>query len=161
MASLNQMTDFQVVISDIENYQYTKEEQRWVEEYIGLPLTSKQIYGMYCRYHIRLKPDEMGEGFERKSTNQIRTKRGLPKSLRPLLDPSTDLKKRWSLLTRTLWWYKFVRHAEVDDDVWDVAEEILAKYPNGRKSVLIDLRDSILQRKVVVKENKEKEKDTN
>lgn len=162
MASSNK-TNFQRVISDIENYTFSREEQKFIDDHFGPTLTAKQIYGLYCRYHIHLKPDEIGEGFEKTRSNKpiITRKRGLPKSLQPILEPlndKTDLKKRWSLLSKVIWWYKFVKHKDVDNEVWDIAEKLLALYPNGRKSVLINMVDSIKNRKVVVNE---KRNDTN
>lgn len=70
------MTNFQRVISNIENYKYTKEEQEWVDEYIGLPLTEKQKYGMHCRFHIHLTPDEKGEGFDKAKKKMGEARKG-------------------------------------------------------------------------------------
>lgn len=151
-------TDFQERLIKIYSgdLNFSKDEQAFIDEHFGPPLTEKQVYGLYCRYHIHLTPEEKGEGFETvKSNMRNAPKRGLPKSLRPILEPLTNdkdlLKKRWSLLSKTLWWHKFVRHKDVDDNIWNIAEELLALYPNGRKSVLIDMENSIKQRTVIVK----------
>jgi len=142
-------TDFQRVISDIENYKYTEDEQKWVEEHIGLPLTEKQIYDMGLRYHLHLAPDEKGEGFHKTKENKRNTSKSLPKSLMPLLDDNTDLKTKWKLFCKTLWWCHNVRHIEVDPAIWDIGERLLAEYPNGRKSIMIDVKESIKHRTII------------
>lgn len=146
------MTDFQIVISDIENYQFTEEEQQWIKEYIGERLTEKQIYDMNLRHHLHLSEDEKGEGFYKTKENKRNTSTLLPKSLMPLLEPidgSTDLKKRWSLLSKALWWASKVRHIEVPEEIWNLREKLLALYPNGRKSISIDVEESIKHRFVI------------
>ena len=142
-------TDFQRVISDIENYKYTEDEQKWVEEHIGLPLTKEQIYDMGLRYHLHLAPDEKGEGFHKTKENKRNTSKSLPKSLMPLLDNNTDLKTKWKLFCKTLWWCQNVRHIEVDPAIWDIGERLLAEYPNGRKSIMIDVKESIKHRTII------------
>jgi len=143
-------TDFQRVISDIENYKYTEDEQKWVEEHIGLPLTKEQIYDMGLRYHLHLAPDEKGEGFHKTKENKRNTSKSLlPKSLMPLLDNNTDLKTKWKLFCKTLWWCHNVRHIEVDPAIWDIGERLLAEYPNGRKSIMIDVKESIKHRTII------------
>lgn len=150
MVTSSRMTNFQRVISDIENYEYNEDEQKWVEDYIGLPLTESQIYDMNLRFHLHLAPDEKGEGFKKTKLNKRNTSKSLlPKSLMPLLEESTDLKTKWKLLCKTLWWSKFVRHIEVDDVIWDIGERLLAEYPNGRKSISIDVKESIKHRTVI------------
>jgi len=145
-----QMTDFQRVISDIENYKYTEDEQKWVEEYIGLPLTKEQIYDMCLRFHLHLAPEEKGEGFKATKPNKGNTSKSLlPKSLMPLLDAATPLKKRWSLFCKTLWWCHNVRHIEVDPAIWDIGERLLDEYPNGRKSISINVSESIKHRTII------------
>lgn len=137
------------------NLNFSKDEQAFFDEYFGQPLTEKQLYGLYMRYHIHLKPDEMGEGFERKQPILRNKPRGLPKSFKPLLEPLTsdraDLKKRWSLYMKFLWWVEFVKHTKVDENMWDIGEELLSLYPNGREAILIDIRESIKQRKIITK----------
>ena len=150
MALSNQMTDFQRVISDIENYRYTEDEQQWIEKYIGLPLTENQIYDMNLRFHLHLTPDEKGEGFKKIKENKRNTSKSLlPKSLMPLLDDSIDLKTRWKLFCKTLWWAKYVRHIEVDPAIWCIGERLLAEYPNGRKAIMIDVKSSIKHRTII------------
>lgn len=147
----NVLTDFQKVISDIENYKYTEKEQQWIEEHIGLPLTESQIYDMNLRFHLHLTPDEKGEGFKKTKDNKRNTSKDLlPKSLMPLLDEATPLKKRWSLFCKTLWWCHFVRHIEVDESIWNLGEKLLAEYPNGRKAIMIDVKESIRQRQIIL-----------
>lgn len=151
MVTSSWMTNFQRVISDIENYKYTEKEQKWVEDYIGLPLTESQIYDMNLRFHLHLAPDEKGEGFKKTKDNKRNTSKSLlPKSLMPLLEESTDLKTKWKLLCKTLWWSKFVRHIEVDDVIWDIGEKLLKRGVKTRKSILIDVKESIRQRKIIL-----------
>lgn len=145
-----QMTDFQQAIYDIENYKYTEDEQKWIEDNIGLPLNEKQIRDMYQRFHLHLTPDEKGEGFHKTKENKRNTSKSLlPKSLMPLLDAATPLKKKWSLFCKTLWWCKYVRHIEVDESIWDIGERLLTEYPNGRKAIMIDVKESIRHRKII------------
>ena len=150
MASLNLMTDFQKVIYDIDNYKYTKEEQEWVDEYFGPPLTNKQIYGLYMRYHIHLKPDEKGEGFERKQPILRNKTRGLPKSFSCLYDETTDLKKLWKTYCRMLWWHHQIYKKPVDDDWWDFGEKLLKRGVKTRKTPLIDYVESVHQRRIIL-----------
>jgi len=150
MASSNQMTDFKRVIYDIENYKYTEDEQQWIKENIGCPLTEKQIYDMNLRFHLHLSEDEKGEGFHKVKENKRNTSKSLlPKSLMPLLDESTDLKTKWKLFCKTLWWCHNVRHIEVDPEIWDIGEKLLAEYPNGRKPIMIDVKSSIKHRTII------------
>lgn len=144
------LTNFQRAISDIENYKYTEEEQKWVEDYIGLPLTESQIYDMNLRFHLHLAPDEKGEGFKKTKENKGNTSKSLlPKSLMPLLDDNTDLKTKWKLFCKTLWWCHNVRHIEVDPVIWDIGERLLVEYPNGRKAIMIDVPESIKHRTII------------
>lgn len=148
------MTDYQIIISDIENYEYTEKEQKWIDEYIGLPLNEQQIRDMYQRFHLHLTDDEKGEGFKKVKENKRNTSKSLlPKSLMPIFDEATPLKKRWSLLCRTLWWCHSVRHIEVDESIWDIGERLLAEYPNGRKSIMIDVKESIHHRTIIENTN--------
>lgn len=161
MASLSRMTDYQYVISDIVNYKYTEEEQKWIEDNIGPPLTENQIRDMYQRFHLHLSEDEKGEGFKKTKENKRNTSKDLlPKSLMPLLDEATPLKKRWSLFCKTLWWCHLVRHIEVDESIWNLGEKLLAEYPNGRKAIMIDVKESIRQRQIVLNQQ-EKENENN
>ena len=130
---------------------FSKDEQKWIEDNIGLPLTEEQKYNMNLRFHLHLAPDEKGEGFKKTRDNKRNTSKSLlPKSLMPLLDESTDLKTKWKLLCKTLWWCKFVRHIEVDESIWDLGEKLLAEYPNGRKAIMIDVKESIRQRQIIL-----------
>lgn len=143
-------TDFQQAISDIENYKYTEDEQQWVKENIGEPLTESQIYNMNLRFHLHLTPDEKGEGFKKTKENKRNASKDLlPKSLMPLFNDSTDLKTKWKLFCKTLWWCHNVRHIEVDESIWDIGERLLAEYPNGRKSISIDAKESIKHRTII------------
>lgn len=145
-----QTTDFQQAISDIENYKYTEDEQQWIKENIGEPLTESQIYDMNLRFHLHLTPDEKGEGFKKTKENKRNTSKDLlPKSLMPLLEESTDLKTKWRLFCKTLWWCHNVRHIEVDESIWDIGEKLLAEYPNGRKAISIDVKESIKHRTII------------
>ena len=153
-------TDFQKVIANIENYEYTENEKQWVKEYIGLPLNQQQIRDMYQRFHLHLAEDEKGEGLKVTKQNKRNTSKTLlPKSLMPLFDLTIPLKKRWSFLCKTLWWCHFVRHIEVADEIWDIGEKLIAEYPNGRKAIMIDVKESILQRRIIL--NKEEADDDN
>lgn len=144
------MTDFQMVIKDIENYEYTEKEQQWIKDNIGEPLTKSQIYDMNLRFHLHLTEDEKGEGFRKFKENKRNTSKDLlPKSLMPLLDEATPLKKKWSLFSKFLWWCHNVRHIEVDENMWDIGEKLLALYPNGRKSISIDVKESIKHRTII------------
>lgn len=143
-------TDFQCVIKDIENYKYTEDEQQFVNENFGPPLTESQIYDMNLRFHLHLTPDEKGEGFKKIKLNKGNTSKSLlPKSLMPLFDDNTDLKTKWKLFCKTLWWCNNVRHIEVDPVIWDIGEKLLAEYPNGRKSISIDAKESIKHRTII------------
>jgi len=144
------MTGYQIVISDIENYEFTENEKKWIKEYIGETLTENQIYDMNLRFHLHLTEDEKGEGFRKVKENKRNTSKSLlPKSLMPLLDDNTDLKTKWKLFCKTLWWCHFVRHIEVDPAIWDLGERLLAEYPNGRKAMLIDVKGSIKHRTII------------
>jgi len=144
------MTDYQIVISDIENYEFTEKENEWIKENIGEPLTESQIYDMNLRFHLHLSPDEKGEGFKKTKENKRNTSKSLlPKSLMPLLDDNTDLKTKWKLFCKTLWWCHNVRHIEVDPAIWDIGEKLLAEYPNGRKAIMIDVKESIKHRAII------------
>lgn len=144
------MTDFQQTLKIIDSWEPTEKEKMWVKEYIGEPLTEKQIYDMNLRFHLHLTPDEKGEGFKATKPNKGNTSKSLlPKSLMPLLDDSTDLKTKWKLFCKTLWWCHNVRHIEVDESIWDLGEKLLSLYPNGRKSIMIDVKESIKHRTII------------
>lgn len=153
------MTDFQQTLKDIDDWMPTEAEQLWIKDNIGESLTEKQKKEMYQRFHLHLTEDEKGEGLKKMKPNKRNTSKSLlPKSLMPLFDESTDLKTRWRLFCKTLWWAKFVRHIEVDPTIWDLGEKLLALYPNGRKSILIDVKESIKHRTIItnsIEENKD------
>lgn len=129
---------------------FSKDEQQFVDEYFGQPLTESQIKDMYQRFHLHLAEDEKGEGFRKVKDNKRNTSKDLlPKSLMPLFEESTDLKTKWKLFSKTLWWCHNVRHIEVDSAIWDLGEKLLAEYPNGRKSISIDVKESIKHRTII------------
>lgn len=148
------LTEFQQTLKTINEWQPTEDELAFIDEYFGQPLTENQIYDMNLRNHLHLTNDEKGEGFKITKENKRNTSKGeLPKSLMPLLEPivndKADLKKRWSLFSKFLWWSKFVRHIEVNENMWDIGEKLLALYPNGRKAIMIDVRESIKHRAII------------
>jgi hypothetical protein len=153
---MRQLTEFQDKLIKICSGEstFSKEEQVFFDEHFGQPLTENQIYDMNLRFHLHLKEDEKGDGFKVTKQNKRNTsKDSLPKSLMPLLEPlsndKADLKKKWSLFSKFLWWSKFVRHIEVDENMWDIGEKLLALYPNGRKAIMIDVRESIKHRTII------------
>lgn len=150
MVSLNQMTDFQMVISDIENYKYTENEQKWVDEYIGPPLTENQIYDMNLRFHLHLTEDEKGEGFNKasKENKRNKSKGELPKSFSCLYDETTDLKKLWKTYCKLIWW-KNLYHLPVEDKWWDYGEKLLKRGVKTRKTPLIDYVASVMGRRII------------
>lgn len=154
MAISSRMTEFQQTLKTIDNWEPTEKEKQWIKENIGEPLTEQQIEDMNQRFHLHLNEDEKGEGFRVTKQNKGNTSKSLlPKSFMPLLEPLTndkaDLKKKWSLFSKLLWWSKYVRHIEVDEIIWDIGEKLLALYPNGRKSMLIDVKESIKHRAII------------
>lgn len=152
---MTELTEFQQTLKTIDKWEPTEKEKQWIKENIGEPLTESQKYDMHLRFHLHLSEDEKGEGFKKttKENKRNTAKSLLPKSLMPLLEPLTndkaDLKKKWKLFSKLLWWSKYVRHIEVDESIWDIGEKLLALYPNGRKSMLIDVKESIKHRAVI------------
>lgn len=141
------LTDFQKVIKDIENYKYTEDEQKFVDEYFGPPLTEEQKYDMHLRHHLHLTPDEKGEGF--KKTKETKPRRSLPKSFNCLYDETTDLKKLWKTYCKLLWWKHLYNHP-VEDQWWDYGEKLLERGVKTRKTPLIDYIESVHQRKIIL-----------
>ncbi len=159
------MTKFQQTLKtiyEINKWEPTEKEQQWIKDNIGEPLTESQIYDMNLRFHLHLTEDEKGDGIKKTKPNKRNTSKSvLPKSLMPLLEPLTndkaDLKKKWSLFSKFLWWSKFVRHIDVEDYIWDIGEKLLALYPNGRKSISIDVKESIKHRTILTNSTGEHE----
>lgn len=151
MALLKRMTDFQQTLKMIDSWEPTEKEKKWIKENIGEPLNEKQIYDMNLRFHLHLTPDEKGEGFKKTKVNKGNTSKSLlPKSLMPLFDESTDLKTKWKLFCKTLWWTKYVRHIEVDESIWDLGEKLLERGVKTRKTPLIDYVESVHQRRIIL-----------
>lgn len=146
MVSLNQMTDYQCVIKDIENYKYTEDEKLFIDEQFGPPLTENQIYDMNLRFHLHLTKDEKGEGFNKASKKNKRNK--LPKSFSCLYDETTDLKKLWKTYCKLIWW-KNLYHLPVEDKWWDYGEKLLKRGVKTRKTPLIDYVASVMERRII------------
>lgn len=150
MASLNQMTDYQCVIKDIENYKYTEDEKLFIDEQFGPPLTKRQKYCMHLRHHLHLTEDEKGEGLNKasKENKRNKSKGELPKSFSCLYDETTDLKKLWKIYCKLIWW-KNLYHLPVEDKWWDYGEKLLKGGVKTRKTPLIDYVASVMKRRII------------
>ena len=150
---MKRLTEFQQTLKAIDEWQPTENEQKWVDEYFGPPLTENQIYEMHLRHHLHLTEDEKGDGFHKttKENKRNTSKDLLPKSLMPIFDESTDLKIKWKLFCKTLWWSKFVKHIdEIDESIWNIGESLLKQGVKVRKSPLIDYERSAKQREIIL-----------
>lgn len=145
------LTKFQIVISDIENYEFTEKEKEWTKEYIGEHLTENQKYDMNLRFHLHLKDYEKGDGFHKSAKeNKRNTSKGeFPKSFACLYDESTDLKKLWKTYCKLLWWHNLYNKT-VADKWWDYGEKLLERGAKTRKTPLIDYVESVHQRKIIL-----------